>query len=332
MEREPVSIVVPVYNCEAYIEHCIESILAQSYGNFELILIDDGSRDASGAICDRYAETDSRVRVFHGENRGVSAARREGVDRSSADYVAFVDADDYIDVDYIETLITALVEEQGDVVCSDYIDEGERSAYLRIEKREIFCRTEEMLDAFFKGMGFAFVNVGKVFKKGLLEELRFENMAYGEDTLLMLECFAKCKKMILIPYSGYHYVMNPGSITNYNSELSRWRGWMRRVEVLTELCGRPDLKEKFGKRAEDMYARYLFASLCANCKYASEEEFREFSEAYKGYYSGIRAGAGESAGKAAIMWIFSRNRNLARSLVRLNAAVKKAGTGMKRGN
>ena len=96
-----VSVIIPVYNCENYIEKCIESVLLQSYENFEMILIDDGSPDNSGAICDKYAEKDSRVRVIHKSNGGVSSARKKGIENSTSAYISFIDSDDYIEPDYL---------------------------------------------------------------------------------------------------------------------------------------------------------------------------------------------------------------------------------------
>ena len=100
-----ISIIVPVYNAEPHLPRCIESILLQTYKNFELILVDDGSADASGAICDTYAKRDGRIIVFHTENRGVSAARNFGLEQMSGDYSCFVDADDYVGRDYLRILI-----------------------------------------------------------------------------------------------------------------------------------------------------------------------------------------------------------------------------------
>ena len=320
--EELVSVVVPVYNCEKYITKCIESILNQSYKKLEIILVDDGSTDDSGKLCDQYAAKDSRIRVFHGSNCGAAAARKRGVKNASADYIAFIDSDDYVECDYIETLMTAIIKEQADVVCCDSIDEGCRKRELRIEKKEILLQTEEMLEDFFEGKEFAYIVCGKIFKKRLLEGFRFENVAYGEDTLMMLECFIKCEKMVLIPYSGYHYVMNPESITNFRSELSRWQGWMHRVEFLKEICDDSKLKYRFSKPANHMYAQYLFASLCVNCKYASEEEFRCFSRVYKDYYSKINARDVKNWGKALVLWIFSWNSGLARKIVQIHERTK----------
>ena len=101
-----ISIIVPVYNCENYINKCIESILSQSYPYFELLLIDDGSTDKSGEICDKYKSIDSRIKVFHENNNGVSYARNLGISNSIGEYIAFVDSDDWVEPDYISSLIT----------------------------------------------------------------------------------------------------------------------------------------------------------------------------------------------------------------------------------
>lgn len=104
--KPKISVIVPVYNTEKYLDRCIQSILAQTYTNFELLLIDDGSTDSSGAICDRYAEQDSRVRVFHKENNGASSARNVGLDNVRGEFVGFVDADDYVSLEFLSNFIS----------------------------------------------------------------------------------------------------------------------------------------------------------------------------------------------------------------------------------
>ena len=125
-----ISVIVPVYNTEKYLDRCIQSILAQTYTDFELLLIDDGSTDSSGAICDKYAEQDSRVRVFHQVNMGVTAARKKGVNNALGEFVCFIDADDYITNNYIDTFVKELsddvsilltAEKKQKIGTSDYI-------------------------------------------------------------------------------------------------------------------------------------------------------------------------------------------------------------------
>lgn len=111
-----ISVIVPVYNTEKYLRRCIDSVLAQTYKDFELLLIDDGSKDSSGAICDEYAENDARVRVFHKENGGVSSARNMGLDHARGEWITFVDSDDWIDRTMYEEMHTSLLEEHADIV------------------------------------------------------------------------------------------------------------------------------------------------------------------------------------------------------------------------
>ena len=110
-----ISVIIPVYNKENYIQNCLNSVLAQSYSNLEIVLINDGSKDNSGEILDEYADKDERVKVFHIENGGVYAARNFGLEKSTGDYVTFIDADDTIELSYIETLFRVLQENNCDI-------------------------------------------------------------------------------------------------------------------------------------------------------------------------------------------------------------------------
>ena len=112
MEQIKVSVIVPVYNVEKYLDRCITSILKQTHPDFELLLIDDGSRDSSGNICDAWAQADARISVFHKENGGLSDARNYGIDHAKGEYITFVDSDDYVGRDYLKTLV-GLVQEYG---------------------------------------------------------------------------------------------------------------------------------------------------------------------------------------------------------------------------
>ena len=115
-----VSVIVPVYNADKYLHQCVDSILAQTFTNIEVLLIDDGSLDDSGKICDDYAQKDSRVRVLHKENGGVAAARQTGLDASTGDYIIQFDSDDYVESNIIELLVKKVMEEEADIVICDY--------------------------------------------------------------------------------------------------------------------------------------------------------------------------------------------------------------------
>ena len=124
-----ISIIVPVYKAEKYLRRCVDSILAQTYQNIEVLLIDDGSPDNSGEICDEYAEKDSRVRVFHKPNGGVSSARNLGLKEAKGDYIGFVDADDYIDKTMYEVLLCNLIKENSDISICSYNQEDSNGIF-----------------------------------------------------------------------------------------------------------------------------------------------------------------------------------------------------------
>ncbi|MFB4033716.1 glycosyltransferase family 2 protein, partial [Streptococcus pneumoniae] len=120
MENELISIVIPIYNVENYLRQCLDSIVAQTYQNFECLLINDGSPDHSADICREYVSKDSRFRYFEKENGGVSSARNLGIEHSKGEYITFIDSDDWVDSDYLEVLYTTLLEEGADIAVSTY--------------------------------------------------------------------------------------------------------------------------------------------------------------------------------------------------------------------
>ena len=131
-----ISIIVPVYKVEKYLRRCIDSILAQTYQNIEVLLVDDGSPDNSGAICDEYADKDSHVRVFHKPNGGVSSARNLGLMEAKGQYIGFVDADDYIDKTMYEVLLDNLLQEQADISICSYNQEDKNGVFHKHWPRE----------------------------------------------------------------------------------------------------------------------------------------------------------------------------------------------------
>ena len=135
-----ISIIVPVYNVEKYLEKCVRSILAQTFTDFELILVDDGSPDSSGAMCDQFAEQDQRVKVIHKENGGLSDARNAGIEIATGEYLGFVDSDDYIADDMYELLYTNIVKEDADLSICGIYDVYEERANCKSLIQELFQR------------------------------------------------------------------------------------------------------------------------------------------------------------------------------------------------
>lgn len=209
MESVDISIIVPVYNALASLRICIDSILLQSYTSFELILINDGSQDGSASICDEYALKDSRVRVYHQPNSGVSVARNKGLDYARGTYVTFVDADDFIDIDFLKNLF---VGEKVDLIIGGYVNrvigKGIESVcslndQICLEHYSVGLFLESNLDTLFLRTPW-----GKLFRRDLIEcaGIRFNtHFFFGEDSLFVLQFLFESRTIRIESKSGYVY-------------------------------------------------------------------------------------------------------------------------------
>lgn len=214
MDRPLISIVVPVYNVEGYLEKCMTSLLGQTYPNIEVILVDDGSTDASDAICERYVEADIRVQsVRLPENSGVSHARNEGIRRAKGEFITFVDPDDYVKEDMLARLYQTLIEHKADIsACGiEQIGFGEKTRRLR-ENPGVFSG-EEM---FFSMMRHEILLgvVSRLYPSNLVKKCSFrEDIHYGEDFLFLYHLLQYVKTVTYIPDQLYCYVCRADSAT-----------------------------------------------------------------------------------------------------------------------
>lgn len=211
-----ISIICPVYNVECYIERCVESIISQSFPAWELIMVDDGSTDKSGEICDRYAKSDSRIKVIHQPNMGVSAARQKGSENANGVYVIHIDPDDYVEYNMLENLYNEAVEKKADVViCDFYVDELTGSTY-RIAQKPTNEDTEDILRSLFQHLHGSCWN--KLVKRECYNKynVRFPpGINYCEDVLFWVQLFSHYEvRIVYLPQAFYHYVMHTGSITH----------------------------------------------------------------------------------------------------------------------
>ena len=213
-----VSVIIPVYNAEDYLSRCLDSLLVQRYPDFEVILVDDGSVDRSLDICKDYVAQDSRFYAIHQKNQGVSAARNAGIDAATGEYIAFVDADDYVLPDYLAHLVNASQVNNADIVCCDFVEiipEGltepnnprvlrERLVQDMVKLFDDIIRAEE---------GFSACVWAKLIRADLAKRVRFQNMRFGEDHVYMFDLFSHAPVVYLSTYKGYCYAPNVGSIT-----------------------------------------------------------------------------------------------------------------------
>ena len=216
-----ISVIIPVYNVEKYLRAAIDSVLSQTFRNFVAILVDDGSTDGSGKICDEYAKTDQRVKVIHKPNSGLSSARNAGIDLSltmgSVKYIAFVDSDDLIKQDYLLTAYTAAKKHGGDIVCFgiEMVDEN-FNALSMPKTHNGFLRVYKNLDVIKpilppKSVGDYAVN--KLFDKELFIGVRFPEGRIFEDVFTTYKLFLKAKRVVVIKDKNYVYIRHENSIT-----------------------------------------------------------------------------------------------------------------------
>lgn len=213
MESIKVSVIVPVYNVEAYLEECVQSILHQTYTNLEIILVDDGSPDNCPEMCDQYAEAESRVRVIHKENGGLADARNAGMKIATGDYLEFVDSDDWIGLELIENQIALAKKYCASVVGTTMLFNGQKASY----KTYVGSGIETMMKIFkseaFAGTGWSgWEACGKLFDAKLLQGMKFPYKKLYEDLGFIPYVYFKNPKVVITDDAQYHYRIRSGSI------------------------------------------------------------------------------------------------------------------------
>lgn len=210
-----ISVIVPVYNVGKYLDRCIKSIVQQTYHNIEIILVDDGSTDTSGKICDKWATSDSRIKVIHQANGGVSRARNVGMQNATGNFVLFVDSDDFLHVTMCETLRTMLKTENADVsVCRAHVVLGDASDSKSMAGINIVTCSNRDEAAFqlFSVLDNSLWN--KLFKSNLVEGIKFEEgRTFGEDPFFLVQALNKANKVAFCTAELYFHRLRPGSIT-----------------------------------------------------------------------------------------------------------------------
>ena len=212
-----VSIIVPVYKAEAYLHRCVDSILAQTFTDFELLLIDDGSPDKSGEICDVYAQKDNRVRVIHKENGGVSSARNIGLNNACGDWTTFVDSDDFLDISSLEIMYELTNRYDSDLYCFKYRITNEYNIGTNKQEYQNSTICNMSKDSMIKKILTYQTNCGpysKLFRTEKLKKHRFdETLRIGEDLLLNISYISNLQKPIIQSnVCVYNYYMNPQSV------------------------------------------------------------------------------------------------------------------------
>ena len=289
MKREALtntlSVVIPVYMMERYLSRCLTSILNQTYKNIEVILVDDGSTDRSLLICREFEKKDSRVKVLCQENLGVSSARNQGIATASGEFITFVDADDWLDLDTYERKMRALQQYRGvDIIIGGFVrQQGEEQIpVLKKEGERIFSSHEAILEMLtykiFRGE-----LCDKIYRRTLFHGVELNSkIAVAEDLLMNWELFFRARKIMYYPIWGYHYVVNENSATQKFS-----------LKMLTEIDALDIMLEKRGierdvyTMLQGVYGRRLASFilkmlLTESAEY--EEKVREYQKKLRGKF------------------------------------------------
>lgn len=244
--KELISVIVPVYNVEKYLEKCLNSIMYQTYSNLEILLIDDGSTDQSGRICNKYAKKDKRIKVIHKANTGLADSRNVGLKMATGQLVGFVDSDDYIEFNMFEMLYHILQKYNADIaVCGvEAVDENGKSLQHSKSKGSIcVLDSKEAVISLLEG-SISTIFCNKLCKKELFDEIKFPSGKIMEDLATFYRVLDKADKIVISQEVKYYYVQRKGSLihTNNSKLLTHWLEITNeRYDKLSEQY--PDLKE-----------------------------------------------------------------------------------------
>lgn len=247
MNKDLISIVIPVYNIENYIEKCIKSIVQQTYENIEIIIVDDGSTDSSGTLCDQLGRNDKRIIVIHKENGGLSDARNKGIDRASGKYICFIDGDDFIAEDFITTLYNSLKNNNADLaVCEfDYIDNNGKRINHPIDSGALrILNTHDAIQILLQQKPYSNSACGKMFKLADFDNIKFPYRRLYEDTATVYKLFLKCNKVVFTAKAMYYYVWRNQSISKSGFSINQMDGLYYAELMVNEIVTVfPDLDE-----------------------------------------------------------------------------------------
>ncbi len=297
-QQELISIIVPVYNVQAYLRPCLESLVRQTWRNLDIILVNDGSTDDSGRICDEFAASDARVRVIHKKNAGVSSARNEGIDAARGEYIGFVDSDDLCEPEMFEKLCLSLTAHNVDITLCGYNDFIDGQKYLHEEPLPAgYYSRDQIIRSIIGAMVGRFPQVPLcalvmgsmcrcLFRKSIINRasaIRLYNIKMAEDLLFVVEYLSRCHSAYVESAAYYHYRANPKSATRcYMPGL--YETITSQMKLMKEVLQKGDIfSEEMAERME-MTEIYNITSCISNeCRPSNQREKKVILETIRKY-------------------------------------------------
>ncbi len=244
MAEEKISVIVPVYNVEPYLRECLDSIVNQTYHNLEIILVDDGSPDNCGKICDEYADKDGRIAVIHKENGGVSSARNAGLERATGAWIGWVDPDDWVEPDMFAFLIEGAEKTDADIIICTFAVESRQGTSIVGYSEEHFFDTRKAIEELLKDRQMTNHAWNKLYRRRLYDGVRYPAGRVYEDLATTYRLFEKAGYVFARAGIKYHYRANSGGITHSNNLKNQLDNWRSAFERYNEMGARyPEFEE-----------------------------------------------------------------------------------------
>lgn len=270
-----ISVIIPVYNTKQYLSRCIDSVLRQTYSDWELILVDDGSDDGSERICDDYTGKDSRIRVFHNRNQGPAASRHFGIGKASGRFIMFVDSDDWLDEKMLQTLFCQMQDTEAGIICcifKDIDDKGKISHPQLFQEAYIDCYTaEECMYQMHHTRYLTGSPCTKLYRKELFDNIDFcSNVTIGEDYAMIVQLAEKAERVRILPLELYFRYVRKGSISHGGYAERHRQAFDNYMRIREELI------QKYPKLKSDViafhteYEMAVITAMCRNDRYDRE--------------------------------------------------------------
>lgn len=282
-----VSIIVPVYKVEEYLPRCVDSLINQTYKNIEIILVDDGSPDNSPKICDEYASKDSRIRVIHKENAGVSEARNTGIDNAKGDYICFVDSDDYVNAYMVEKLTTSANENNSDMVVVSGYYKAYKDKIVEVRSSNIDKKCNKDFSIFWGDLISHRSACTTLYKRNTIKDIRFNsNLKIAEDFLFVIQAMKKSKTISSVDECLYYYFINDASVMR-TIGVSRYQN-----EIMGLMECRKEFEDDdrvFAISSFDIYMVACGAYLAGFKDIYKEYKYLNTKENYRQYYKNCKS-------------------------------------------
>lgn len=272
MEKYKISIIVPVYNAQKYLEKCVSSLKAQTYKNLEILLIDDGSRDESGKMCDALADQDDRIKVIHKENGGLISAWKRGVQESTGEYLSFVDSDDWVDLNMIEEMAQHLTGNTREIIASDYVIErsggNQEYVYQRLVSG-VYDRKRIEAEVIPNLLGsehryITFSRCMKLIARGLIEDNAHysnEKIVMGEDLTVMIPSLIDCGRLVVMDHKAYYHYLHVDASMAHKYDKNMYKNIRLLRQIILQVIEDKFAGEERKARQKQADGEYIFLLL-----------------------------------------------------------------------